>query len=220
MLKISPTLLDAYRFYRTCPDSWKQTAYTQIVEKLERKPFQPTTAVQKGLDFESSVQYGTRILDCGGKLTGSDAYIDIVNRVHGCEWQVWTKKTLQVPFMEDMHDVRYIGKIDCLFRPTADFKGKIVDIKTTGRFREDKYRKGYQHLFYCLSENVSAFEYVVAEWETPDIADDYRVKALHTVPVTVDLQSVEAAVIVGIKEFFAFLLAKGLWETYVTVYSK
>lgn len=217
-LKISPTLLDALEWYNNAPETWKEKAYKDIVSKLNRAPFVATEAILRGQRFEAAVQKIAQKIDAGegGPVPGSAHFQRVVNQCLGAQWQQWKKAYLTIDGVE----VEMIGKLD-VYWPIGDNlypNGHIIDLKTTGAYRgEDKYKKGWQHKFYCQWTSVPTFTYVVAEWVS-DSGND--IKAIHTIDCQVEIATATQVITDGIKGFFAFLKTNNLWSDYVYTYSK
>ena len=222
--KISPTLLDAFDWYNNAPPSWKQKAYDDLVGKLERKPFFVTPAIQRGRDFEDAVQHVCETIQRSKKpgeipIPGSKHFVSTVEKCLGGIWQTWKYGYLEV---DGYGLVSGVGKLDVLFDPgtSKHISGKIIDLKTTGSFKRDKYVKGWQHKFYCLWTGITSFDYLVAEWADKDDPDSKEIKALHEIELTVDLEHATTMCQFKILEFYTFLQRQNLWETYIYTYCK
>ena len=93
---------------------------------------------------------------------------------------------------------------------------KIIDIKTTSNYKgPENYLKGWQHKWYCFTEEIFDFEYVVAEWGLSYTLDDvYVVK--YQAP---GLPELKVDIMKGVKKFIAFLKANDdLWDAYYNKY--
>lgn len=219
-LKISPTLLDAFDWYKTAPQSWKQRAYDNIVDKINRTPFVPTPAIKKGFAFEDAVEKHAKAVANGGEYKGSQHFQGVVAKCAGGVWQTWQRGFTNIG--SEYGIVDSVGKLDCMFPiGSAAFPhGHIIDLKTTAHYRgSDKYTSGWQHLFYCSWMGILTFEYIIAEWESNEPGNK-TVKDVHSVPVSVNIDDATARMRDGLLSFFAFLKTHNLWDAYVYTYCK
>lgn len=219
-LRISPTLLDAWEWYKHCPASWKSRALDDIKAKINRAPFVETPAIRKGRAFEDAVEAVAESVAAGGECKGSELFQSVVKRCLGGTWQTWQRGSLNVG--EDYDVVNSVGKLDVLFpigHPQKE-NGHIIDLKTTAKYRgADKYLNGWQHKFYCHWMNIPTFDYIVAEWESDD-PDNKTIQDVHVIQCEVNLLTVQEELRNGVRGFFAFLKTQGLWDSYLYVYSK
>lgn len=211
LLKISPTLLDSLDWYRNCPPSWKQRAFEGIVSRLQRKPYETTKAAEKGLLFEDAVQKmaETGDIEITAPFMKQQSFYDIAAELCGFQWQQWKEAYMEV---EDYGTVKMVGRLDAL----SD--NLIVDLKTTSSFKgEHKYRKNWQHKFYCHWTGIPKFKYIVTEWENED---SLSIAQVYHIEITQPLAPAKEEIYNGIRGFFAFLKTHNLWDDYVYVYSK
>lgn len=154
---ITPTLLNSLKWYNMCPKSWKEKAFNDFSNMLNRTPFKPNKAFQLGKKFENQIYricQGIRVKDPLPTVE------DAVTICKGGIWQVTTKIFITYKNVEYC----VYGKIDVLK------KDVVIDIKTTGNYHgEDYYLSGYQHLFYlyALHKNYnpqSKFLYLVTDF--------------------------------------------------------
>ncbi len=212
-LLITPTLLNSYDWLQKCPPSWKERAYTDIMNTLNREPWKPNRAVRMGIDFENKVYANANRTDLE-KLNASENFIKICKRVKGFDFQKSTKLIVNV----DGEDYCCFGRLDCYS------KDEIIDIKTTANFGGNaKYLSGWQHKFYTALEQIRRFTYLVAEWENAEL-ENFIIKDVHEVLYELDLNEVES-VIHEIKDHIrAFIdyvnFDDGMKEAYYTRYNK
>lgn len=205
-LLIAPTLLNSYNWLRKCPPSWKDRAYQDIMNTLNRAPFKPNEAMQRGNDFEDAVyRHANTDLDM---LEASENFKKVCRRVRGYTYQ----KRLKLFF--DVDDKQYccFGRADCYS------KEEIVDIKTTASFKgNSQYLSGWQHLFYTGIAGVPRFTYLVAEW-----ADDMSIKDVHEVPYVMETKEKTFALIAdGIREFMDYISHDDeMYKAYHKVYNR
>ena len=152
---ITTSLLGSIDWYNQAYPAMKQSAYKQLSDQLNRV-FTSSPAIEYGQAFERRVELDVHKLKHieGHKLTGSDNYVEIVNAVKEGNFQRKIKKIVNL----DSTDYCLYGKID------VDLPELIVDLKTTGSYKKDKYLKTTQHLMYCVITGKTKFKYIVAEW--------------------------------------------------------
>jgi len=177
-------------------ETWASLAIKDLKATLSRDSFVMNEAAQRGITFENKVYSVARSSTVAG---GSAEFQDIVGRVIGGQFQ--RKKGM---------DYRAGGE-DCYLYAKEDvyFPDKIIDIKTTAKYKADKYIGSIQHPIYCLVENVWRFDYLVAEW-----AEYPRIKKLHIIELNVDEIFARKIIDSRISQTFNFLKEHNLWEVY------
>jgi len=160
-------------------------------------------AAKRGIEFEKKVY---TVVSAGVEVQSSEHFKDICNEVRGYQFYQKDGKHVQM----DGLDLFFYAKYDAI---TAD-KRSIVDLKTTGKYREGKYVKGIQHKIYCYVSGAEYFKYVIAEWE------EYpKIKAVHREEFIVkDREAMEKDILFQTRECFDTLKDLGLWEVYRTQY--
>lgn len=215
-LKFSPTLLDAWDWWRSAPESWKTKAFDDLKGKLERKPFVASPAIEKGLAFEEKIQaVCTAALPEQKPKDISDYEKEVADACMQGLWQRWSRARFEIP---DYGVVEAYGKLDVHWPIGSDRfpNGKVIDLKTTANYRgSQKYENGWQHVCYCSWMQIPAFEYIVVEW-----AADGNIANVHRIPIQVDLSTAHKKLEDHLRGFYAFLKTYGLWDTYVYTYSK
>lgn len=184
---ITPTLMDSLDWLYNSPPSWKEKAYEDMLNKLNRV-FTSNIHVEKGQYFER-VLYENCKKD---PIPGSDYFREICNCIKGGTFQSKGK------IFETIR-----GENFCLFgRFDVLFPNLIIDIKTTSNWKgKSKYLKGWQHKFYCLIKQIHHFKYIVAEW-----SPDWRIKNVHYIDYHVDsFEGLRKEVKEKIEEFLDFL---------------
>lgn len=213
-LLITPTLLDSYNFAKTAPPSWRARAYTSLVQKIQRTPFEANAEMKKGIDFENAVYRICNRITASGttEITedlGSISFRHVLKKCVGGNFQKVIKRTLNIDGM----DVLLYNKLDVYF------PDKITDIKTTANFKgEYNYLKGWQHKLYTWASGIDLFEYIVVEWQSKEST---IIKDVHNIPYKVrDFDTLENEITSGIQEFFQYLHNKGLYDDYFFIFSK
>lgn len=214
-LKISPTLLDNFEWYLRCPASWKQKAYQELVSKLKREPFQESTAILKGREFERIIEDMSNSLAQGMSVSCPKYYREIAASCAGGIWQQFHKCTFDLGYGVPI--VSW-GKFDVYFPD----KPLIVDLKTSSkRPSTAKYTNGWQSKFYTYMANCPTMQYIVATWLCPGDQEDLRVENVASIFVHVEPLKCKDEIVAELKKFYAFLkMHKPLWQYYVELYSK
>lgn len=169
---ITPSLLNSFSYY--IQDEWKSPADSRadFLKTLSREKFEPNEAMQKGIDFENSIQRycvdefepTNRIiihLDNGEEeeINEWDDYSTCViccgRVVKDGLWQQTCKKDLEVGNKEFL----LYGKMDVVKRDT------IYDIKFTSNYELGKFSNSSQHLIYLYCTELPKFEYLVSDGE-------------------------------------------------------
>jgi hypothetical protein len=169
---ITTSLLNSYQYYIN--DEFKSPADSRadFLKTLSREKFEPTEAMQKGIDFENSIQRycvdefepTNRIiihLDNGEEeeINEWDDYSTCViccgRVVKDGLWQQTCKKDLQVGDKEFL----LYGRIDVLKRDT------IYDIKFTSKYELGKFLDSAQHLIYLYCTGLPKFQYLISDGE-------------------------------------------------------
>lgn len=190
---ITPSIIGAVDFLRTCPASWKEKAYTDLSNQLNRV-YSPTLppAAALGITFENAVysMASKNIID-----KGSDYFQQCVKECIGGTFQRKTKRFIEV----DGFEYCLYGKIDVFF-PAI-----IKDLKTTSNYKgRDSYLSSMQHIIYCFNESINNFRYVVAEFngdeKSPKIIDVHLIDY-----VCKDMSVLRDVIIEKIRQFISFL---------------
>jgi len=157
-LLMTPTLWNSIDWLQKCPPSWKEKAYTDLSNTLNRI-FTSNPAVERGMSFERDIcnkRMDTGKYDVAADL--NEKYEKAFNMIHaeGYGFQHKTKKIMSF----DGKDFLLYGKMD-VFNPEG---GPVIDIKTTGNFKGDSsYLSGWQHKVYCYCTERDEFIYIVYE---------------------------------------------------------
>lgn len=188
---ITPSLLNSFNWYNSCPPGWREKALYDLTNYLNRAPFEPNDFMKLGEQYEKEVQK----LCIGGKVENPMPTAKaMAERVAGGVWQVRTKGFITI----DGQRYCLYGRIDVLR------KGEILDIKTTQEFKGDeKYLSTSQHLVYLYNAHHSNWQHSVFRYLVTDFKD------IHEVPFEVsnwDLLNVE--VHRRVSEFVQFLNSK------------
>lgn len=157
---ITTSLLGSISWARNCPPSWREKAFKDLRNQLARVWVEPEkgSAIERGIRFEKTVY---ALLNRGvdiESVNASDAFKEVLRKCENGEFQKRTKRFLTVAGEEYC----IYGKID-VWKPT---ESKIIDIKTTSRFKgRDHYLGSMQHVIYCHNERVPDFTYLVVEFD-------------------------------------------------------
>ena len=165
---ITPTLINSYQYYIN--DEWKSPADSRadFLKTLSREKFEPTEAMQKGIDFENNIKAkcdGSHILHTDDKV-GSDyetVCSKIAEIVKGGLWQHTCKKDLQIGDKEFL----LYGRMDTVKEDT------IYDIKFTSNYELGKFLDSAQHLIYIYCTGLSKFKYLISDGKDYWIEDYY-----------------------------------------------
>lgn len=180
---ITTSLVGSIEWFLTCPDSWKQSAYTDLVNALSRAPWTPSIAIKKGIDFENTVY---NVIETKRDVSrASDNFRFFVDKCQGAKFQNKNK------MFEDIQGDEYClyVKEDAFWKKgSKDWPdGHIKDLKTTKKWGgKDKYLNTLQHELYCLVEEIPTFEYLVAVWEDANDVDNLKIKSVHSATYVVD----------------------------------
>lgn len=165
---ITPTLINAYQYYINDEFKSPTDSRADFLKTLSREKFEPSEAMQKGIDFERDIQYATNPfnqIDIFHK--DYDERQHIVNKiakiVNGGLWQQTCKKNLQVGNQEFL----LYGKMDIVKRDT------IYDIKFTNNYELGKFLDSAQHLIYLYCTGLPKFQYLISDGE------DYWIEDYH-----------------------------------------
>jgi hypothetical protein len=160
---IYATLLDAFAWYKKSED---EGALQEFLDKVNRKPFEKTDAILRGMAFEELVDDSLRLgipEDLPDPIRVHDVKCSagILEAFHGrllgAVRQVYVETHLETRFGL----VKVYGKVDEILRDTA------FDIKTTSKYEFPKYLRNWQHPVYleCLKkEGISRFVYLATDF--------------------------------------------------------
>ena len=210
---MTQNLIESVRWYMEAPMSvikperggdgtktWKQKAWSDLEDMLLRKPSEFGIAAQHGVNFEK------KIYEFANNETraGSKEFNEICDSVKGMRYFHKEGKTFKINELEC-----YIyAKYDAILLP------KIIDLKTTAKYKKGKYLNSVQHKLYCFVSEAEEFEYIIGEW------DEYpKLKAVHREVYRVqnkDLLKTEVEMM--ILDCFDNLMNLNLWEKYRDTY--
>lgn len=177
--------------------TWRQKAFTDLKQKLERVYGDMPLAAQRGIDFEN------KIYNCIKERKfeeGSIVFQNILNRLKHHTFQEKIKVTEQI---EEYNCFLY-GKID------AYLPADMIDIKTTANFKESSYINSYQHKLYCYGKQEDSFTYLVVEW-----LDFPKIKHVHNIALRIpNMKQLKEEVHTKVLETFQNIKDMALWEIY------
>lgn len=206
---ITNTLIDAINWCLNASDTivsperggdgvvtWREKAWSDLCNMLERKKTPMSPEAQNGINFENRLyDFATR-----RKLDGSELFQSILKEITGYNFQ------------RKIYNYTRINNQECCIYAKMDAsKGNhIIDIKTTGNYKQNNYLNKFQHKLYCYAAGVTEFDYIIVEWE------EYpKIKAVHKERYVVeDQQVLRLDVEKTISETIDFLQELKLWDVY------
>jgi len=151
---ITPTLINSYQYYIN--DEFKSPADSRadFLKTLSKEKFEPTKAMQKGIDFENDIKKlcDNILLDKKENIDYEVICNDIATIVKDGLWQETCKKELKIGNQEFL----LYGKMDVIKRDT------IYDIKYTSNYELGKFLGSAQHLIYLYCTGLPKFKYLVS----------------------------------------------------------
>ena len=179
--KFSPSLLNAFDYYRTEKMFGERIAETEqsILDKLNRIPFPQSEAMLKGIAFEDELRYGEPQVG----FTFDEKLIQRGREeLLGGFWQTW------------LHTEIKVGRYDVVLHGYSDVicRHKNVDVKTTSYVSSlPMYLNSYQHKVYLLAANdmgikLNEHRYMITDFKEW-FYEDY---GFHRERYTEDLQEV------------------------------
>lgn len=183
--------------------TWQQKAYTDLKNKLARIYTDMPIAAQQGIDFEKRLYNIASFRPDIESLKCSMYFKQVLYRIKGFEFQ----KKQGTEFLIYGYSCYLYGKFDCYSDK------KIIDIKTTSNYKDDKYKKSFQHKLYITITDVRRFEYLVIEW-----LDYPKIKDVHSIIIEHNPEDIRNEVERRIINVFEFLKDIDLWELYRTKY--
>lgn len=192
-MKLTISLLQAYDWYNDCPPSWKKSAFQQMVDSLNKKPFS-SKAMERGAIYEDKIN--------NALLNGEEVAPEL-EHLRGLQQQGWL-----LPFT--IAGVTFRGRMDYF-----DAGKKIYDLKTTKKLNIESYKKKWQHIVYMLAMGVKEFQYDIAVFD-----DETGLEPSKIVSIPITLQENDwQRLAERIEEFKSFLKRHDLWGTYINVYN-
>jgi hypothetical protein len=207
---ITQDLIASVDWLKDCPPNWKDSAYTDLKNKLGRVKTEIAPAALKGIKLEEALckainekSYLKDNFKCSPKFK---------DLIEVCKDYQQQKKTKTYMIIDDIEYCLY-GKID-FYKPEL-----LLDLKATDNFKgQDKYLKSYQHKIYCYNEQIKDFEYVICEFQK----DSTLIKDIYFVIYRVnDFNVLKQEIIEKIKSTINFLkMDDELFNLFNNVYSK
>lgn len=213
---MSATLLGSIDWCKNAPNSpmkdnpsltWKQKSYMDLESKLKREKFEPNEACRRGIAFEDQVcRFATMPVE---SLEGfSEEFKLMVNSVRGYKFQVYKQRTIDFTFDGVEYDLKFLGFLDAMR------DDHIIDLKTTGKYKKDKYLQTLQHKIYCWMTGIKEFDYIIAQWsDYPKIKSVYNEKY-----ICEDFIEVGVFLKAKMTEFMQFLKDLNMLDLYLTTY--
>lgn len=220
---MTTSLLQGLDWFNTCPPGYRESAYQQIVDSLERKPF-TSKAMDRGQAYEDSI-------DVDAPPAGLELLTDSIE-------QPWMKA---FELKCKIGTFVFRGKIDYLKRGPSNWRDDlviadktiqkwadnkeplIIDLKTTKRYFKQGYLNKRQHAIYGLAEDIPNFVYATAVFE--GIAEPHNSlylvpTAIKLLPIKMDLVEEKIKLTKAVDDFMDWLVSVKLFNTYMTVYNK
>jgi hypothetical protein len=136
---ITPSLYSAWRYWKN-----SEEAGEDILDTLNKKERETSSAMQAGIDFEEAVRRF-----CDGMESEDFCVMEAGERVQGGIWQQRIGRELD-------GDLVY-GIADVIRRNT------IFDLKRVHKYDLGKYESSIQHLVYMYATEIPNFEYVISD---------------------------------------------------------
>ena len=161
---ITPSLINSFQYYIN--DKFKSPADSRadFLKTLSKEKFEPTEAMQKGIDFENKIFELDKMLkadwnDIAINFIFSqeteeyrDCLKNIATIVKDGLWQQTCKKDLQIGNQEFL----LYGRMDVVKRDT------VYDIKYTSNYELGKFLGSAQHLIYLYCTGLPKFKYLIS----------------------------------------------------------
>ena len=210
---VTPTLLDSFEFAKNAPPSWKERALKGFIETIKREKPKPPLWVSKGIDFENAVQTAcskAKLKSQKEIKEGSEWFRIVCNKCLGGTFQGVVKKEV----VRDNKNLVFYGKTD------VSFPERIIDIKTTLNWKgEEKYLRGWQHLFYLWITKKEYFEYLVVVWESETSNVIQRVELVPYMIFCANSKLLEQKIFDAVDEMIAFIHELDLYQDYLFTFS-
>ena len=178
---ITTSLMGAIDWYKKSPINWKDRAYKDLYNTLNRI-YTQKESTNWGMEFENKIRelcsLSENEIETLGELNLGKFYTheivpEIKNVIAMCKGGRWQTKINSIEMIN--------GKECFLFGKTdVQFPECIVDIKTTGNFKRDSYLNSMQHLFYTYLTGVERFFYIIAVWKEAPILDRVEIIQIDT----------------------------------------
>jgi len=119
-----------------------------FLDTLNKVKFEPTPAMQAGIDFENEVEKYT----LGDSETKSECVIEFGELLIGSIWQEKVRRELKI----GEFDLLLYGRTDAIKRNT------VYDVKFTKNYTVGKFESSIQHWLYLYCSRLKEFEYLVS----------------------------------------------------------
>lgn len=209
---VTQNLIESVKWYMGAPTTiikperggdgvktWKSKALQDLRDMLGRVPGEFGPEALNGMNFEKKVyEFANK-----ENRKGSAFFQSVCDSVKGMHFYRKGGKNVK------------IGEYDCYVYAKYDaiLGTKIKDIKTTGKYSNNKYLSSIQHKLYCYVADANDFEYVIVEWsQYPEI------RAVHsevfTIPAESGTKYLEREIHSAVIDCFDNLQNLDLWELY------
>jgi hypothetical protein len=197
---ITPTFLNSIKWYKNCPPTWKEKARADLENQLKRIWTEPSKPIKLGIEFEKKVYEQMK----KHNEVGSESFKKVVSLCQGGKVQEVIKRDIEVN-----------GKDYCLYGKADVLKDDyIIDIKTTGNYKEKTYTGSYQHILYMYAAQMTKFQYVIAEWEEAPKIKDIHIINLETMRLSIYEKKIKTA----ISDAMDFLKKENLIDHYLNTF--
>jgi len=210
---ITTSLIGSIDWFKNCPSSWKERAYKDLKNMLDRVWATPGLAAQRGIDFENHVY---RILNSEEELSitnmnCSKYFKEVLENCVGGKFQQKNKSFITVDGIEY-----------CLYgKEDVTFPELIIDIKTTSKYKRSKYVNSFQHKIYLHNTQKKHFIYMVAVFPDEESKIIESIEYIEIVINTLQLAEYKIDIINKIKEIKKFFDdMPELCKLYNTKYSR
>lgn len=151
---ITTTLINSYQYYINDDFKSPVDSRADFLKTLSKEKFEPTEAMQKGINFENDIKAkcDNILLDKKENIEYETICNDIATIVKDGLWQETCKKELKIGNQEFL----LYGKIDVVKRDT------IYDIKYTSNYELGKFLNSAQHLIYLYCTGLPKFKYLIS----------------------------------------------------------
>ena len=224
---ITTSLIGSIDWYKKAPRSiienttqtWKEKAYNDLENMLARKWTTPGKAAQRGMDFENRIynilNVYAQTIDATeieiNNLICSEKFKEVLRRCEGGKFQQKNKNYITVDGIEY-----------CLYgKEDVTFPKLIIDIKTTMKYKESKYKDSFQHKIYLHNTGKKQFTYIIVIFHNEDSNTIQEIKYVDIVVDDAKLAEYKIEIINKIKEIKIFFdNMPELKKLYGTKYSK
>lgn len=230
---ITSSLIDGFYWLKSCPPSWKEQAYVDFVNTVQRISAPTTPECQRGIDFENLI-----CKNCNEKTDEEMSeiareYFGSIATKHGIIYQNDRKFVLdnvantvkEVAYrcrggkqQEKLTGTIVVDDTEYTLFGYADIvqSDRIIDIKTCTQFRSPKkYTDRTQHLIYSYILNMRCFEYVVADYKKTKYPLEFHSIVIPNLDNSLFKKELKSR----IREVIEFIKQENLYDDYLNEFS-